>query len=123
VGATTRRCTGVGVYRTGEILVSVESIFDGTAARSGNSPRRIRPRCAMCELAIRNDGYHWRYPKGRPAWLERGAPGELDSGWMIAPSTLVEDGDNLLFYYGGSRLRSRLVYEQRLHAEDRYPAL
>jgi hypothetical protein len=92
----------VGVYRAGEILVSIETIFDvGLPLRemfAGNPAGLCHTR-----LGFSHDGFHWRYGKGRPAWLERGAPGELDSGWIMPSSTLVEHGDDLYFYYGGSR--------------------
>jgi len=92
----------VGIYRAGEILVSVETIFDVGAPLmelfAGNPAGLCHTR-----LGFSHDGFHWRYPKGRPAWLERGAPGELDSGWIMPSSTLVEHGEDLLFYYGGSR--------------------
>lgn len=91
-----------GVYRAGEIMVTVQSVFDG-----GPPFREMFAQnpAALCHvrLGFSHDGYQWRYPKGRPAWLELGKPGELDSGWMMTPNTFTEDGDNLLFYYGGSR--------------------
>jgi hypothetical protein len=92
----------VGVYRAGEILVSVETIFDVSAPLSemfASNPSGL----SHTRLGFSHDGYKWRYPKGRPVWLERGEPGDLDAGWIMPSSTLVEHGDDLLFYYGGSR--------------------
>ncbi len=92
----------VGIYRAGEILVSVETIFDVCAplmeSFAGNPSGLCHTR-----LGFSHDGFKWRYPKGRPVWLERGVPGDLDAGWIMPSSTLVEHGDDLLFYYGGSR--------------------
>ena len=93
---------GVGVYRAGEILVSVEDIFTvGNPLR----PSFSQNPGGLCHfrLGFSHDGMHWRHPKGRPPWLELGAPGEPDAGFMTPSSTFVEHGDNLLFYYGGSR--------------------
>jgi len=91
----------VGVYRAGEILVTAQTIMDtGVPLREifGQNPAGL---CHV-RLGFSHDGYHWRYPKGRPAWLERGAPGQPDSGWIMGFSSLVEHGEDLLFYYGAS---------------------
>jgi hypothetical protein len=92
----------VGVYRAGDLLVSAETIFDvgpPLVEMSVANPAGL----SHTRLGYSHDGFKWRYPKGRPVWLERGEPGELDAGWIMPSSTLVEDGDDLLFYYGGSR--------------------
>lgn len=91
----------VGVYRAGEILVAVQTVMDTNVPLReifGQNP------AGLCHVRIgfSHDGYHWRYPTGRPAWLESGAPGELDAGWMMAFSSLVEHEDELYFYYGAS---------------------
>jgi len=93
---------GVGVYRAGELLISVQSLL--------NVWPPLRPMFAqnpngLCHvrLGFSHDGFNWRYPKGRPAWMELGAPGELDAGFVVPSSTLVEDDDDLLFYYGGTK--------------------
>jgi hypothetical protein len=92
----------VGVYRAGDILVSIETIFD--VSQPLRELFAANP-AGLCHtrLGFSHDGFHWRYPKGRPEWLKCGAPGELDAGWIMTSSSLVEHGDDLLFYYGGSR--------------------
>lgn len=92
----------VGVYRAGGVLVSVETIFDVSPPLRDIFAANPSGLCHT-RLGYSHDGYKWRYPKGRPTWLERGAPGELDAGWIMPAATLVEHGDDLLFYYGGSR--------------------
>jgi hypothetical protein len=93
---------GAGMYRAGETLVSVESIFNvGPPLREmfAQNPAGL---CHV-RLGFSHDGFKWRYPKGRPTFMELGAPGELDAGFVVPSSTLVEHNDELLFYYGGSR--------------------
>jgi hypothetical protein len=93
---------GVGIYRAGDTLVSTESIFDvGLPLRD----RLAQNPAGLCHvrLGFSHDGFHWRYPKGRPPFMELGTPGDLDAGFIVPSSTLVDHGDDLLFYYGGSR--------------------
>jgi hypothetical protein len=92
----------VGVYRAGELFVSVETLFDVSPPLRELFAANPAGLCHT-RLGYSHDGFHWRYPKGRPTWLERGAPGDLDAGWIMPSCTLVEHGDDLLFYYGGSR--------------------
>lgn len=92
---------GVGVYRAGEILVSIESILNvGSPVRQmfGANPMGL----FHVRLGFSHDGFRWRYPKGRPVWMDIGEPGQQDAGCIVPSSTLVEDGDDLLFYYGGT---------------------
>jgi hypothetical protein len=92
----------VGVYRAGETLVSATTVMDtGLPLRE----RFAQNPAGLCHvrLGCSHDGFHWRYPKGRPAWLDRGAPGELDAGWLMVFSSLVDHDDDVLLYYGGSR--------------------
>jgi hypothetical protein len=91
---------GVSIYRAGEILVSVEDLFTiGSPLRQmfGQNPSGF----SHLRLGFSHDGMHWRHPKGRPAWLELGEPGEFDAGFFEISSTLVEHGDDLLLYYDG----------------------
>jgi hypothetical protein len=90
----------VGVYRAGEILVAVQTVMNsGVPLREAfaQNPAGV---CHV-RLGFSHDGFFWRYPRGRPSWLECGAPGEPDAGWMMGFSSLVEHGDELYFYYGG----------------------
>jgi hypothetical protein len=93
---------GVGIYRAGEILVSVESILDAGLPLREMFAQNPAGLCHV-RLGFSHDGFHWRHPRGRPSWMELGAPGDLDAGFVVPASTLVEHGDDLLFYYGGSR--------------------
>jgi hypothetical protein len=93
---------GVAVYRAGELYVAVEDIFYiGSPLRFsfGQNPNGL---CAL-RLAYSHNGMNWRRPKGRPAWLEVGEPGDFDAGFMVTANTFVEVGDELWLYYGGSR--------------------
>jgi hypothetical protein len=92
----------VGIHRAGGIFVSMETIFDVGAPvleYFGANPAGL----CHTRLGFSRDGFKWRYPKGRPEWLPCGKPGDLDAGWIMPSSSLVEHGDDLLFYYGGSR--------------------
>lgn len=93
---------GVGMYRVGETLVSIESILNaGQPLREifGQNPAGL---CHV-RLGFSHDGFKWRYPKGRPSFMELGEPGQLDAGFIVPACTLTEHNDDLLFYYGGSR--------------------
>jgi len=92
----------VGIYRAGGILISLETVFEvglPVLEYFGANPAGT----CHTRLGFSRDGFKWRYPKGRPNWLELGEPGERDGGWIMPTSTLVEHGDDLLFYYGGTR--------------------
>jgi hypothetical protein len=93
---------GVGVYRAGEILISIEDIF--TVSNPLRQMMAQNP-AGLCHfrLGFSHDGLIWRHPKGRPVWLALGNPGEPDAGFMTPSNTFVESGEDLLFYYGGSR--------------------
>jgi len=93
---------GVGIYRAGETLVSVESMLDVGPPLRESFAQNPAGLCHV-RLGFSHDGFQWRYPKGRPAFMELGAPGALDAGFVVPSSTLVEHDDDLLFYYGGSR--------------------
>jgi hypothetical protein len=90
-----------GVYRAGEILVAAQTVMDTGVPLREEFAQNPAGLC-HARLGFSHDGFNWRYPKGRPAWLERGAPGEPDSGWIMGFSSLVEHGDDLFFYYGAS---------------------
>lgn len=93
---------GIAAYRAGDLYVAVESIFNiGSPLRFAfaQNPNGL----AACRLAFSHDGLHWRHPKGRPHWLEQGAPGDFDAGFLVTASTFTAHGDDLLLYYGGSR--------------------
>lgn len=90
------------IYRAGETLMSAETIYNAAPPLREIFGQNPAGTCHI-RLGFSHDGYKWRHPKGRPVWLERGIPGELDSGCLLASSTFVEHGDDLLFYYGGMR--------------------
>lgn len=93
---------GVGMYRCGEILVSVEDMLVVWPPLRQNFSQNPNGLCYF-RLGFSHDGIIWRHPQGRPVWLECGNPGEFDAGFMVPSSTFVEHNDELFFYYGGSR--------------------
>jgi hypothetical protein len=101
-GFLTAEHYGVSIYRAGEILIAVEDLFMvGSPLRQvfAQNPDGL----AHLRLGFSHDGMIWRHPKGRPVWLELGAPGEFDAGFFEISSTFVEHGDDLLLYYDGTR--------------------
>lgn len=92
---------GVALYRAGGLYVAVEDVFHIGSPLRFNFGQNAYGLCSL-RLAYSHDAMHWRHPKGRPSWLELGAPGEFDAGFMVPASALVEHGDRLLLYYGGS---------------------
>ncbi|MHB9110394.1 MAG: hypothetical protein ACYDCO_25355, partial [Armatimonadota bacterium] len=58
---------------------------------------------ASTRLGFSHDGITWRHPKGRPAWMGLGEPGDFDAGFMVTANTFTEHGDDLLLYYGAVR--------------------
>lgn len=93
---------GVGIYRCGDILVSVEDIFIVWPPLRQCFAQNPNGLCHF-RLGFSHDGLIWRHPPGRPVWLSLGCPGEFDAGFMVPSSSFVEHNDELFFYYGGSR--------------------
>ncbi|MHB0934746.1 MAG: hypothetical protein ACYC6A_00005, partial [Armatimonadota bacterium] len=82
--------------------VAVESLFFiGSPLRFvfSQNPYGI----ASTRLGFSHDGITWRHPKGRPAWMGLGEPGDFDAGFMVTANTFTEHGDDLLLYYGAVR--------------------
>lgn len=94
----------VATCRAGEILVSVQYLIDAWSPQrqvfSQNPYGHGHARFGFFQ-----DGFNRRYPRGRPAWMERGEPGSLDAGFLEVSSNFVDDEDHLLLYYAGSRYR------------------
>jgi hypothetical protein len=91
---------GLSVYPAGELYVSVETLFtvgSPLVQRFAQNPNGL---CHL-RLGFSHDGMHWRHPRGRPPWMELGAPGEQDAGFVAHANTFTEHGDDLLLYYGG----------------------
>ena len=61
-----------------------------------NGPSHLR-------MAFSHDGKIWRYPRGRPSFLEVGNEGDFDAGFLAPSSEIVEHEDNHLLYYSGAR--------------------
>jgi len=58
------------------------------------------------------DGFHWHRPHDRAWFIERGVEGAFDSGWVLGASAPVRVGNEMWFYYGASRMRTkRAVHE------------
>ena len=66
-------------------------------------------------LAYSRDLQVWYQAGGRAAFLPVGEPGTWDSG-MVFGSTLIENEDEILIYYGGSPLRH--VADDLVHAGE-----
>lgn len=54
-------------------------------------------------VAFSHDGKRWRHPRGRPAFLEVGKPGDFDAGFLSGSGNIVEHDDEQLFYYSALR--------------------
>ncbi|MCM8821406.1 MAG: hypothetical protein NC831_01125 [Candidatus Omnitrophica bacterium] len=93
---------GVGIYRCGEILISVEDMFVVWPPLRQSFSQNPNGLCYF-RLGFSHDGIIWRHPQGRPIWLSLGNPGDFDAGFMVPSSTFVEHNDELFLYYGGSR--------------------
>jgi len=91
----------VCIYRAGHIFVSIETIFDVGLPLYEKFAANATGLCHT-RMGFSYDGFKWKYPEGRPFFIERGEIGEPDAGWIMPSTTLVECGDYLLFYYGGS---------------------
>jgi hypothetical protein len=55
-------------------------------------------------MAFSHDGMRWRYPRGRPAFIEPGEPGAPDAGFLTTPSNIIELGDEMWLYCSGNRM-------------------
>ena len=54
------------------------------------------------QLVFSRDRKNWRRANKRQPWLERGVAGSWDQGMVASSSPILEVGDELFFYYGGS---------------------
>lgn len=52
----------------------------------------------VLRLAYSHNGMYWRYPQGRPVFLENAPPGEFGAGYFSATSNILDIGDESLFY-------------------------
>ena len=56
-----------------------------------------------CELTVSRDGLNWQRVCRGHKFIERGAPGSWDGGFMVVPGTgPIRVGDELWFYYGAN---------------------
>jgi hypothetical protein len=92
------------VHRVGEVLVGLNSLIDTWPQLKqtfGQNPNGL----GHCRIGFSQDGFNWRFPKGRPSWMDLGPPGEPDAGFIELSSTMVDTGDHHLIYYAGSTYR------------------
>ncbi|MBI4025794.1 MAG: hypothetical protein HY360_12490 [Verrucomicrobia bacterium] len=92
----------VAVHRVGDLYVAVEAMFligDPIQKYFGQNPNGL----GYLRLAFSENAMNWRHPKGRPPWLELGAPGEWDAGFVCTSNTFVEHDNHSLLYYIGCR--------------------
>jgi len=93
---------GTTIHRVGDLYISIENCFTiGTPLvnRYAQSPSGL---CYL-RLGFSHNGFNWRHPYGRPVWLETGAPGDFDAGFIAPGLNLVEYGDEMRLYYAGFR--------------------
>jgi len=91
-------CIGAG--RVGDLYIGIESMFligDPLKQEFGQNPNGL----AYVRLAYSHNGFNWRHPQGRPAWIELGPPGSVDAGFIVTSNTFLEHGDETLLYYTG----------------------
>ena len=92
---------GVTIHRVGPLYVAIENIFTigpPLVPYFGQNPSGL---CHF-RLGFSHNAFNWRRPAGRPPWLELGAPGEFDAGFMVPGLNLAEHGDEMLLYYAGT---------------------
>jgi hypothetical protein len=93
---------GYTLHQVDSLYLAVQSLF--TVGLPLHSTMHQNPNgISHLRLAFSHDAKHWRFPRGRPALLEVGRPGEFDAGFLVAESRIVEHGDDQFLYYSGSR--------------------
>lgn len=93
---------GIAMHRVGDLYIAVEGMFligDPLKPKFGQNPNGL----GYMRLAYSHNGFNWRHPKGRPPFLELGAPGSPDAGFMVPACGFTEHGDDLLLYYTACR--------------------
>lgn len=68
--------------------------------RAAQNPRGM----SQLRLAFSHDGFAWRHPRGRPAFIEPAAPGEYPTGFLTCAGNLLEVGDETLLYLNGLKV-------------------
>lgn len=94
----------ISLRRVGDLYVAGQTLFTmGSPLRMsfGQSPNGL----CHTRLAYSHNGFNWHHPKGRPAWLELGRPGEPDAGFHVGASAWVDHGDFMDLYYTGSHMQ------------------
>ena len=111
---------GVVVHRVGELYVAVENIFTmglPIGLRFGQNPGGL----GHFRLAFSHNAVNWRRPKGRPAWLELGQPGEFDAGFMVPGMNFLEQGDEVWMYYSGCPFEHGMGLNQDFSLDTNVP--
>lgn len=93
---------GYSLYQVDTLYLAVQSILNvglPIKNRMSQNPNGV----FHLRMAFSHDATHWRYPRGRPALLEVGRPGEFDAGMLLCESTIVDHGDDQFLYYCGGR--------------------
>jgi len=83
------------LYLVAENFFTVGLPLHNKQHQNPNGPSHFR-------MAFSHDGKIWRYPRGRPSFLEVGDEGEFDAGFLAPSSEIVEVGDEHRLYYSGS---------------------
>lgn len=93
---------GYTLYQVDTLYLAVQSILNVALPLQN---RMAQNPCGIFHLrmAFSHDAKRWRYPRGRPALMEVGRPGEFDAGFMVCESTIVDHGDEQFLYYSGTR--------------------
>lgn len=92
---------GITIGKTGNLYIAVQNVFCiGLPLRNsfGQNPCGF----SHLRLAYSHNAFNWRYPAGRPAFLEVGGPGEFDSGFVCPGLNLLEKDDDIFLYYSGT---------------------
>ncbi|MCX7705094.1 MAG: hypothetical protein N2115_02395 [bacterium] len=92
---------GITLHRTGNLYIAVQNVFCiGLPLRNnfGQNPSGF----SHFRLAYSHNGFNWRYPAGRPIFLELGKPGDFDSGFMCPGLNILEKDEDVLLYYSGT---------------------
>jgi len=92
---------GVSIHKVGGLYIAIQNVHticNPLKQAFGQNPWGF----SHFRLLFSHDGFHWRYPVGRPAWLESGGPGSFDAGFMAPGLNILEKGDTVLNYYSGA---------------------
>jgi hypothetical protein len=93
---------GQAVHQVDKLYLSLQTIL--LADMPLNSKVAQNPYGhAMMRMAFSHDGLIWRYPKGRPSFVDPEPAGSQNSGFMEPANGFIEKGDEMFIYIAAHR--------------------